>query len=69
MMEVQPMDSVIPAGHLLDLRLWVFTDADRLPTLPPAPVSLETGDDVESVLILPTVERDPSVYFDPPTPT
>jgi predicted acyl esterase len=68
MMEIQPMDSVIPAGHQLVLRLWVFTDADRLPTIPPAPVSLEMGNDVESVLVLPTVQRDPSVYFMPPTP-
>jgi X-Pro dipeptidyl-peptidase len=67
-MEIQPMDSVVQAGHQLVLRLWVFTDADRLPTLPPSPVSLETGGSVRSVLRLPTVERDESVYFVPPTP-
>lgn len=65
-MEIQPMDSVIEAGHQLVLRLWVITDRDRLPTIPPAPVALETGNTVESVLILPTVVRDASVYFTPP---
>ena len=68
MMEVQPMDSVVAAGHRLVLRLWVFTDSDRLPTVPPGPVALETGNDVTSVLELPTVVRDPSVYFTPPAP-
>jgi X-Pro dipeptidyl-peptidase len=68
MLEIQPMDSVVPAGHQLVLRLWVFTDADRLPTIPPGPVALETGSDVTSVLELPTVERAPDVYFDPPAP-
>ncbi len=66
-MEIQPMDSVIPEGHQLVLRLWVFTDGDRLPTIPPGTVSLELGDDV-SVLKLPTVERGPDVYFKPPRP-
>jgi hypothetical protein len=68
MMEIQPMDSVVVAGHQLVLRLWVFTAPDRVPTLPPSPVALETGGDVESVLILPTITRDPSVYFEPPAP-
>jgi X-Pro dipeptidyl-peptidase len=62
-MEIQPMDSVVQAGHQLLLRLWVFTDSDRLPTLPPAPVALEMGGDLQSVLVLPTVVRDPSAYF------
>ncbi|MEA3165558.1 MAG: X-Pro dipeptidyl-peptidase [Thermoplasmata archaeon] len=69
MMEIQPMDSVVVAGHQLVLRLWVFTAPDRVPTLPPSPVALETGGDVESVLILPTITRDPSVYFEPPAPS
>jgi predicted acyl esterase len=66
-MEIQPMDAVVPAGHQLLLRIWVFTDGDRLPTLPLAPVSLEMGGDISSVLVLPTVQRDPSVYFEVPT--
>lgn len=68
MMEIQPMDGVVEKAHELVLRLWVFTDGDRLPTLPPSPVDLEIGQGVESVLRLPTVERDESVYFEPPTP-
>jgi X-Pro dipeptidyl-peptidase len=68
MMEIQPMDSVVPAGHQLVLRLWVFTDGDRLPTIPPSPVALEMGQGVESVLILPTIVRGPEVYFTPPSP-
>ncbi len=67
-MEVQPMDAVVPAGDYLALRLWVFTDGDRLPTLPPNGVDLEIGAPTESVLILPTVQRDPDVYFEQPRP-
>ena len=67
-LEIQPMDAAILEGNELVLRLWVYTDADRLPTLPPAPVTLEIGQGVESVLKLPTVERDESYYFEPPTP-
>lgn len=67
-MEIQPMDAVVKAGQQLVLRLWVFTDADRLPTLPPSPVALEMGGEVHSVLELPTVQRGPSSYFDVPTP-
>ncbi len=66
-MEVQPMDSVIEEGNQLVLRLWVFTDGDRLPTLPPGSVSLELGEDL-SILQLPTVERGPDAYFEPPMP-
>jgi len=50
------------------LRLWVITSSDRVPTIPPSPVALETGGDIRSVFILPTVERDESVYFMPPLP-
>ncbi|HUR63500.1 MAG TPA: CocE/NonD family hydrolase [Candidatus Thermoplasmatota archaeon] len=66
--ELQPLDSVVPAGHQIRLRLWVFTDGDRLPTLPPSSVTLETGPGIRSLLELPTVTRDPSVYFQPPVP-
>jgi predicted acyl esterase len=68
LMEIQPMDSVVQAGHQLVLRLWVFTDGDRLPTIPPSPVALEMGEGVETVLILPTIVRGPEVYFTPPAP-
>lgn len=65
LMEIQPMDAVVEAGDQLLLRLWVFTDGDRLPTVPPGTVSLEMGGEVTSVLVLPTVQRDASVYFEP----
>ncbi|MGB1586073.1 MAG: CocE/NonD family hydrolase [Thermoplasmatota archaeon] len=68
MMEIQPMDAVIPEGHELVLRLWVNTDADRLPTLPPGIVDLEIGHSIESTLILPTIERTDEYYFEPPVP-
>ncbi|HUR25442.1 MAG TPA: CocE/NonD family hydrolase [Candidatus Thermoplasmatota archaeon] len=74
MMEIQPMDAVVQKGHQLALCVWVYTEGDgqgaqaRIPTLPPGPVTLEMGGTVESVLMLPTVQRDPSVYFQPPTP-
>ncbi|MGB0652798.1 MAG: CocE/NonD family hydrolase [Thermoplasmatota archaeon] len=67
-MEIQPMDSVIQEGHQLVLRLWVFTDGDRLPTLPPSSVALEMGEAADSVLKLPTVVRGPEAYFEPPRP-
>jgi predicted acyl esterase len=67
LMEIQPMDAVVKAGNQLMLRLWVFTDGDRLPTVPPGTVTLETGGDVQSVLVLPTLQRDESVYFTPPS--
>jgi hypothetical protein len=60
------MDSVLAAHHQLRLRLWVFTDGDRLPTVPPGSVTLEMGPGITSVLDLPTVERDAAVYFEAP---
>ena len=68
MMEIQPMDSVIEAGHQLVLRIWVITDRDRLPTIPPSPIALEMGGDLQTVLVLPTVVRDEATYFVPPAP-
>lgn len=65
-MEVQPMDGVVQEGSSLVLRLWVYTDGDRLPTIPPNGVTLHLGQD--SVLKLPTVERGEGYYFEPPLP-
>ncbi|MBW3582558.1 MAG: CocE/NonD family hydrolase [Euryarchaeota archaeon] len=67
-MEVQPMDGVVRAGNELVLRVWVYADADRLPSLPPSPVLLELGHDLGSVLKLPSVERGAEVYFEVPVP-
>lgn len=75
------MDGVVEAGHVLALCIWVFTETSgtpagpvtvpadvqmRTPTIPPAPVTLEMGGDIQSTLILPTVKRGPEVYFTPP---
>ena len=67
-MEIQPMDGVVPAGHELLLRLWVFTDGDRLPTIPPSSMTLEVGGTNTSILNLPTVERVLQDYFVAPQP-
>lgn len=66
-MEIQPMDAVLEPDHQLVLRIWVFTDGDRLPTIPPSPIQLEVGD-ARSTLQIPVIERFPDVYFMPPTP-
>jgi hypothetical protein len=63
-MEMQPMDAVIREGSFLVLRLWVFTDGDRLPSLPGGGVELQMG--MESMVKLSTVQRPESVYFMPP---
>lgn len=67
-MEIQPLDTVVRADHDLLLRLWVFTDGDRLPTVPPNGVNLEVGHAMESTLSIPVIDRDEGVYFDPPAP-
>lgn len=67
-MEIQPMDARVAVGHRLLLRVWMFTDQDRLPSFPPAPATLEMGGDIHSVLELPTVVRGPEAYFTPPLP-
>ncbi len=65
-MEIQPMDGVVQKNNSLVLRLWVFTDGDRLPTLPPTGVTLLSGPD--SVLKLPVIKRGAEYYFTPPAP-
>jgi predicted acyl esterase len=67
-MEIQPMDGVVRADHDLLLRLWVYTDGDRLPTVPPNGVNLEIGHAMESVLVIPVIERSEDSYFMPPVP-
>lgn len=65
-MEFEPMDAVIPSGTKLMLRVWQYTYADHINTVP-APVTLKWGDGL-STLQLPIVERDASVFFTPPQP-
>jgi predicted acyl esterase len=67
-MEIQPMDAVVPAGHTLVLRLAIDTPSDRTYALPIAPMQVEVGGDVTSVLELPVLERADAVFFQPPFP-
>jgi predicted acyl esterase len=67
-LQMEAMDAVVRAGNELVLRVWVFTDVDRIPALPPTPVTLELGASIPSVLKLSTIERDEDVYFTVPTP-
>lgn len=67
-MEIQPMDAVVPAGHALALRVWVNGHSDRIPSLPPTPVSVNWGGSTTSILELPIIERGEEVFFTPPQP-
>jgi predicted acyl esterase len=67
-MEFQPLDAVVPAGHRIVVRVWENADQDRLPSVPPAPVTLHFGGTVPSHLELPIVERPENVFFTPPFP-
>lgn len=68
LMEIQPMDAVVHSENRLMLRLWVFTDGDRLPSIPPNGANLELGHELETVLVLPTIDREATDYFMPPAP-
>lgn len=67
-MEFEPMDAYIQPGHRLLLRIWEYTYADHLPTIPPEPVTLNFGGSVKSTLELPILERGDDVFFTPPQP-
>lgn len=67
-MEIQPMEAVLPAGHVLVLRVWVNPHADRIPSVPPSALTLSFGGNVHSVLELPLIERAAGAYFEPPMP-
>jgi hypothetical protein len=64
MMEFEPLDAVLPAGHGLVLTL-AGTGEDYLPSAVAAPVLVDLG---ASVLRLPTVERGADAFFTPPGP-
>lgn len=64
MMELEPMDAVLPAGHGLRL-VFAGTGEDYRPSVVAAPVLLDLG---ASVLRLPTLERGADVFFAPPGP-
>lgn len=67
-MEFQPLDVVVPAGHRILVRVWENADQDRLPSIPPEPVTLHFGGSVASTLELPIIERSEDVFFTPPFP-
>ena len=62
MMEFEPMDAVLPAGHRLQLVL-APTGRDYLPAATSAPVEIDFG---ASVLLLPVVDAQTRAYFTPP---
>jgi predicted acyl esterase len=66
--QFQPLDAAVPAGHKLLVRVWEFQDNDRLPAIPPEPVTLNFGGSAKSTLEVPFVERAPSAFFMPPYP-
>jgi predicted acyl esterase len=68
-LEFQPLDAVVPQGHSLRVRVWESTYSDRMPSVPPAPVTLQFGGDVHSVLEIPYVERGTPDFFQPPMPS
>lgn len=70
-MEIYPLDLFVPAGHSLVLALGqgpgLARDHTSAGSQVPSPVSLEIGG-AKSVLTLPVIERDESVFFAPPQP-
>ncbi|HLE95856.1 MAG TPA: CocE/NonD family hydrolase [Candidatus Thermoplasmatota archaeon] len=62
LMEFEPLDALVPAGHVLELRV-SYTGRDYLPSPVGGPVEIGAG-----VLRLPTIERGEETFFVPPTP-
>lgn len=76
-MEIQPLDGVVPEGSRLMLRIWQYRDDPdasgtdvhgRLPPVAPEPVRVNFGGDAKSTLEIPTIQRGPDSYFEPPHP-
>lgn len=67
-MQFEPLDINLQPGHALRLRVWEYQDHDRLPAIPPQPVTLNFGGSSKSTLELPIIERGPEAYFQPPMP-
>ena len=64
MMEFEPLDVIIPAGHKLRLT-FTPTGEDYLPSAVSSPVLIDQG---ASILRLPTIERGMDAFFTPPGP-
>jgi predicted acyl esterase len=62
-MEFEPFDVLVPAGHKLELFV-SNTGRDYLPSAVSDPVLLDASS--ASVLLLPTIERGPEAFFEPP---
>lgn len=67
-LEFLPMDAFVPAGHSLHLRVWQCEASLFYQVQPGSPVIVEFGRQAETRLELPLVERDASVFFEPPMP-
>lgn len=67
-MEFIPLDAYVPANHSLRLRAWQCPAYAYTQVQPASPVTLEFGGDSETRLDLPTIERGPEAFFDPPWP-
>lgn len=67
-MQFEALDAFVKKGHILRLRVWEYQEADRLPAIPPEPVTLHWGGSVKSILEVPYIDRAPEAYFQPPMP-
>ncbi len=67
-MEFQPLDVYVKPGQILRLRIWEFTENDRIPAIPPEPVEVLWGGSARSVLELPLVTPAAEDFFAPPMP-
>lgn len=67
-MEFMPVDAYIPQDHSLRLRAWQCPAFAYTQVHPASPVTLEFGGGSETRLDLPTIQRGPEAFFDPPWP-
>ncbi len=67
-MEFQPLDDYIEPGARLVVRLWEFQDHDRIPNVPPSPVTIKWGGSATSTLELPVIDLPPEAFFEVPMP-
>ncbi len=63
-----PLDAHVPAGHSIHVRVWQCEAALFYQVQPGSPVVVEFGEGTDTRLELPTIERGPSAYFEPPMP-
>jgi len=68
-MQFEPLDSYLKAGHRVRVVIWEYSDGNRLPAIPPGPVSVHFGGTYKSILDLPLLEGGEERYFSPPFPS